>query len=367
MIYSINGTIKDKTLEALNRFFHDVSIEDISTEKNQAWFSLAFNKLGRIDNERARKLGRAIVRLLKYPSIQILSSRGYTKNQLDDFYNIPSIRCSQKTKLHEIFGIPKYAINFINECYKQTEIIGARAHFYINSSFIRSIYLLDETFGGNNTKELLKLYKENSSIKSLDDGRDIMIDLHKEYNYENILKLGEYLTRQVKFQQGITSPHTAITLLRDYVRMATCMGLPVEKYPKSLKKNHDIALMNYRTFEDKVKESYFKKVTDDDNYKNLLYKNKNYAVVIPETVQDVIKEGESLSHCVASYVDDIISRKCKIMFIREANNKKLSLLTVEIRNNSIRQAKGKNNRSANDEERQFIKEWTEKKKIENYI
>jgi hypothetical protein len=95
-----------------------------------------------------------------------------------------------------------------------------------------------------------------------------------------------------------------------------------------------------------------------------LHKDKTYAIIIPECVKDIIKEGDSLSHCVASYVDDVIKEKCRLVFLRYRETPEESLITIEVRNGVVRQVKGKGNRRPIVEEIEFVKAWAKKKELE---
>ena len=102
---------------------------------------------------------------------------------------------------------------------------------------------------------------------------------------------------------------------------------------------HDITTMNYRAQEDEKKNREFLKIIAKPEYEKLSFTGKEYSVIIPQSVKEVVSEGKSLSHCVASYVDDIIKEKCKILFMRETKNPTESLVTIEIRGDKIRQKK----------------------------
>ncbi len=180
-------------------------------------------------------------------------------------------------------------------------------------------------------------------------------------NVKDVIKLAKYLAREVKLEQGITSPYEAIRLLSDYIRMSKQIGHKYEKFPKSLKKVHDITAMNYKVVEDEMKNEAFKKIIAEETYNYLAYKKDNYHIIIPEDVRSVVLEGKNLSHCVASYVNDIIIRKCQIVFMRLKNFTDQSFITIEVRNKVVRQAKGSHNRPTIAEEDAFIEKWANAK------
>ena len=94
----------------------------------------------------------------------------------------------------------------------------------------------------------------------------------------------------------------------------------------------------------------------------------DFVILAPESPDDLVKEGNQLSHCVASYVKDVINGRCKIYFLRnKGEDIDKPLVTIEIRGMNIRQAKGKSNRPVTPEQKEFITKWArEKDLIEDY-
>lgn len=329
----------------------DKLIDDISTPQNKDIFRIALNRFGAEDNERVNKMNRALRRLLKHPAIQILGAYGIKYECLDEIFY--SVKDSDKTTPYEILNYPKYITELIR---KYSIVLSTRNKNRLD--------ILKNTFDSTNVKEYLKIFNEESEVvNGLACSQDLLT-LWEDYGYKDICKLATYLARDVKLQQGIINPTDAITYLVDYVRMMTVLEHSYEKYPKSLKKVHDISLMNYKMVENEVKEKAFKDVVKLNSYEGLTYHDKVYSVIVPESVKDVIKEGDSLSHCVASYVDDIIKQKCKILFLRYKETLKESLVTIEVRGNSVRQVKGKFDRKPTCEEVEFVKKWSKEKNLD---
>jgi hypothetical protein len=325
-------------------------IEDISTEKTKALYTVAYRRYGMVGNERVQKISRALIRLISTPQLQILSACGFSEDILYSVAN--TIKYSKETKPHLILGYPKYMTDLIRT-YNIVPDYGNKD----------KLLKLQKIFDGTTVKEYFKIFDEESTIRNALRSVDYTITLYEDYNYKDIKKLITYATRDVKLQQGIIDPEDALGYLKDYVKMMMALEHSYEKYPKSLKKVHDIAVMNYNTFESEAKDNAFKNVILQKSYQNLLYNDKTYAIIIPECVKSVILEGESLSHCVASYVDDIIKEKCKIVFLRYKESLDNSLITIEVRNNEIKQVKGKLNRKPTVDEIEFVKMWAEKKEL----
>lgn len=358
-VYSKSDGIQYKiNIEFLKLFFkgyndQDMLIDLISTPNNKKLFEYAISKFGYVGRY-SNKLSYGLSRFVKYKKIELFFKCGYnmyTIYNLMDRYNSKDIDFS-KNKPTEILGVPKYAIQYIKPHNFSPYTLGG----------IRELH---KNFGGNDCKIILSyLREETDSMISFLGSSNIaeFINLIKNCNYKP-KQLIRYLTRGIKLEQGILDPIDGLTLLKDYVSMSNRMGVEYNKYSKSLKKDHDICSMNYKVTEDSRKKEYFRNVISSNKYKELIYNNKEYSIIIPQEPIDMISEGKLLSHCVASYVDDVINGKCKILFMRKTDSLESSLLTIEIRENNIIQIKGFSNRSRTEEEDLFIKKWSKEKEL----
>lgn len=345
----------EDTLEEFSKNINDTCdfIKKVSTERSHNLFKFLLDQYGRTYNkEKYYRVHRVFTRLIKIPIYDVLYSCGFKPDFIDAVLQYDRSNTNE-TVPHKILGIPKYMIRYI------------KSFGSYDYRIISDLIKLDEMINGNNVKTILQIFDEESNVKNIGRIKDDLIRLYKDYGYKDLTKLSLYITRDVKLQQGIMSPQEAITILKDYVRMCKDMDVEWEKYPKSLKKDHDIALRNYNTKKDEIKQKKFAEVVEKEDYQRFVYKkDKEYTIVVPKEVKDIISEGESLSHCVASYVDDIIDGRCKIIFMRNKDSLDKSLLTIEIRNNeNIRQIRGQSNRLATAKEMDFIRKYAEKLKL----
>jgi len=112
---------------------------------------------------------------------------------------------------------------------------------------------------------------------------------------------------------------------------------------------HKIATRNYTRLIQKFVEEDFKKVID----LKLEYTYDRYKIIYPKTTQDIKDEAVQLNHCVASYIQNVIDGKTHILFLRNKDDTERSLVTLEIKNYKVVQARGKFNRDVTKEE-QFV-------------
>ena len=141
------------------------------------------------------------------------------------------------------------------------------------------------------------------------------------------------------------------------------MNVAFEKYPKSLKLRHDLAMKNYKVLLSAEQTKKFLQAVSEEAYKRLTFVQPDYSVIIPEKPEDVVYEGSYLSHCVGSYIDKIANEKVKILFLRKTGSEGKPLVTLDVRGNSLTQAAGCGNRRLSAEEAAFVKKWAAIKKL----
>jgi hypothetical protein len=171
-----------------------------------------------------------------------------------------------------------------------------------------------------------------------------------DYLYRDIYNQGLELT----FDEYGYSDNT-IEMLSDYASMNVDMKTAYDKYPRYLATMHDIAQKNYEIREDEILNEKFKKIVKNLKNKKLEYSNDDYVIVLPKSGKDLTKEGQSLSHCVASYYKRMALGETNVLFLRKKNSIDESLVTIELNNMyEIVQAKGKNNSSPKEPEKEFV-------------
>lgn len=85
--------------------------------------------------------------------------------------------------------------------------------------------------------------------------------------------------------------------------------------------------------------------------RDLTFKHGSLIVIVPETIKELIKEGDAQHNCVGTYGYDkkVIEGRCNIVFIRHKDNLDQSYITCEIRpNGTIAQFLFAHNRYCNE-------------------
>lgn len=175
-----------------------------------------------------------------------------------------------------------------------------------------------------------------------------------EYGY-NPKSLLLYIDTLMTFE-AITDMYDLIRELDDYARMMNTISPKFDKYPRNFLTTHQIACRNYNRLRKEFSEDLFKQRIN----KNYECTFGDYAFIYPNCTQDIKDEAVNQNNCVASYIDKVIDGDCHIMFLRKKNNPKDSLVTIEIRNNKIVQAKRKYNADITEEDKIIIDKWNKK-------
>lgn len=197
-----------------------------------------------------------------------------------------------------------------------------------------------------------------NSLNNIDDYLKIKF-LVVNYIY-NIKSLLTYLDNLMTYE-AIENFLDLIREFYDYVKMASKISAKYEKYPRYFLSTHRITCRNYDRLEQEFSELNFAKHIDT----NLEYKIGDYKFIYPKQTQDIKDEAVQQSNCVASYIQKVIDGQCHIMFLRKQNKdtpKKEeqynhSLITLEIRDYKVVQARGKFNRLVTEQEQELINQF----------
>jgi hypothetical protein len=209
--------------------------------------------------------------------------------------------------------------------------------------------------------------------------------LWNNYNYTNICRLYKKLGRLIKdhdydfiktidyLNEGMNnhgikykddSPYyncddnykVAIDLLLDYVKFQTDKNF--EKYPRNLKTEVDKAFYRKKLIESKA--LYEASKENFQKLKALEFEDENYCIIAPQSIEDIVKEGSVLNHCVANYARKVASGRSRILFMRKITNKNIPFITISLSGNKIEMARRKNNNLVYDSsvEKTFLNKYT---------
>lgn len=289
--------------------------------------------------------------LIKHPEIEILYN---TYKELDAIYDFEEKLFKDKTKPNEILDISKpICKKWFNDWHEKVEykkyfifeIVKELDHKFFSKPDV-VINILDNAFNTFGRIDHIDLKR--------------FIDIVTEYNYDP-QNLSIYLRDSISLYQAIDDPSYGLRLLYDYIMACKELDVKYEKYPKSLKLIHDVSTKNVTIKENEKLECQFVDKVNQKEYKDLEYFNKDFCVICPKNIEDLINEGNQLHHCVGSYTKRIIDGLSKILFYRKSNKKETPLVTLEVIGRTCSQHRGFFDRDCTEKELHNIKIWAKEK------
>lgn len=182
----------------------------------------------------------------------------------------------------------------------------------------------------------------------------------KFYQFYTFGKFMDYVCEEA-VNQGFKTLNSFMGELRDYLDMCVLMDIKPTLYSSYLKQTHDITSRNYEVKLTEEQAEMFENAYKD--FKSFVTEDKTYSIVRPKNADDVKHEGSALNHCVASYISKVLKRNCLIVFLRKTKATDKPLVTIEIENEAIVQARGASNRSITEDEYKAICEYAKKNKL----
>lgn len=179
---------------------------------------------------------------------------------------------------------------------------------------------------------------------------DFMLDDH-HYTVKGIVNYIDYLMTY----EAIENLGSILQELGDYVDIMSRLSPRFEKYPRHFLTTMRIASRNYQRLKIEFDENSFKQCFKPD----MEYKTGNYVFVYPKSTQDIKHEATQQSNCVASYIQRVLDGQCDILFLRHKDAPDESLVTIEVRNGKIVQAKQKYNAEITSEQSEAVAAWNQ--------
>ena len=183
-------------------------------------------------------------------------------------------------------------------------------------------------------------------------------------------KIWNYLKRQQELTND--TAEQLVKTWQDYLNMAAKAKMPIENEqiykPKDLKQKHAevIEILQQESFKEKavkVRERFKDVDTVCAELTKYEYDGNKYCIVAPTRVEDIIREGTILQHCVHTcdfYWDRICRRETYLLFLRRTASKDTPYYTLEVEpTGNIRQKRttGDNQNKDFDEAIGFLKKW----------
>lgn len=230
--------------------------------------------------------------------------------------------------------------------------------------------------GGINHMRWLQLEKKNNTaytddmIRYFADADLVPKNLEFISQKMSYQKIWNYLMRQQDLTED--KPSQIVTTWQDYLNMAKKAKMSVDSEqiykPKNLEAKHAeaIEILQQEGFK-KQAEEVRKRFKDVDKICAELtkyeYESDKYCIVAPKGVEDIIREGTILQHCVHTcdfYWDRICHRETYLLFLRKTASNDVPYYTLEVEPaGNIRQKRttGDNQNKDFEDAVGFLKKW----------
>lgn len=280
----------------------------------------------------------------KIPQIEMMVKSGLKRLALE----IDESNINKDMKPWEQLGIEKSQLNRLRE---------------INGGKVALMWFLYEKQKGSQIENRIIQWFEKESILP----KEILFVADKMSE----VQIHNYVIRQMR-ESGATSKEVLSTW-EDYLAMAERLSIDTNDSivfkVRKLRQRHDelvkrIGDKDSAVFAGKMAKKY----PDVDAIcrgikEKYEYHDKQYTILVPEQIEDIIREGAALQHCINKseiYFDRINSRESYIVFLRKADAIKTSWYTLEIEpDGTVRQKRTEFDRQKSDikEARAFIRKW----------
>lgn len=226
------------------------------------------------------------------------------------------------------------------------------------------------------TPKILRFYQLDKKHDSKSDIKKVRV-FNNAYGWDyavasvvlrltSINKAMRYMSKQFKEFNDNCYSHkdSVINTWRDYIEACKKLCRDINNkdilFPKDLHKAHQNTIKLVKVEGDKRLDRKIEKRLEKlkDMYS---FKDKDFLIRPAESSQDLIKEGDTLKHCVAkNYSIPYANGKTDILFLRRINSPNDPLVTIEVKEGQIVQSYGKNNKNPKEDEQKFIDKFKNK-------
>ena len=217
-------------------------------------------------------------------------------------------------------------------------------------------------------------FNENSSLKFVFNGKDKdgKPILNAKRTLSEIISLANDTGETAAFYDDPFNE--LIRLYNDTLRMGEILinekiieSMPVSVSVTKIQDVHDLLTKIFNQHKMQIDKAKFKKAKD--SYKTFLFKDENFVLRLPETNDDLVREGATLNHCVASYTNAFMENRSAILFIRRNDAPDEPYYTMEVcpKTNHIVQVRGKHNAPPTKEIDAFVKKIKEYYQTNNML
>lgn len=226
-----------------------------------------------------------------------------------------------------------------------------------NSSFY-GVFKLDKTyleFMQENDINLINLESLRlCKVKNMDVVEfvdDVRLYNYEEYNldYERLYNI----FNKNKYSNNVLAEYF------DYLEMATDLGYDLKDkkilYPDNIIEEHNKLITKIETISNPLIDSNINTISN--NLKFNLYEDDKYIIFPASSVEEIVEEATNQQNCLVMYCEPYSSGESEIYFLRDKSKIDESLVTIEVKNRKVVQARCKYNEIPNKELKRIINEF----------
>lgn len=280
-----------------------------------------------------------------------------------DLIILASISCEKSVPIHKMLKVTKEEYNAIIEKDCLEEFIWVKETLPTDKKyFANTMEIIDYLDNCKNWEEDLEFYSINH--------HDLYKNLLQNYlglswrgwkNFSEYYSFGKFCNYVITetINQGFTNIDNFCSTLRDYIQMCVDIGFTPHFYTTSLALTHNVASRNHKIVVTEEQEQLFKSRYEEFES----FEFEEYVIIAPSKSEDIKNEGSTLNHCVASYIKDVLDGKTCIYFLRLKKKYTESLVTVEVKNEAVVQARGIHNRDLSIKEEEALRAFCADRKL----
>ena len=133
------------------------------------------------------------------------------------------------------------------------------------------------------------------------------------------------------------------------------------KYPKNFRTEFHKVQIEYTARKASIDKQRFFRLHIE--HENLKYENDDFLITIPKEPSDIEEEANILGHCVRTYIKPMTEGRTLILFLRKKDEPEIPYVTLEVKNNVLKQAYGTHDSKPHRKALDFLNEWIIEKGI----
>lgn len=175
----------------------------------------------------------------------------------------------------------------------------------------------------------LMAYKRNISISDANEEMKIKKDLKSFISNKSLNVDKEKLTKY------LLSNKINLSLYGDYIDALNYLKLSLKDtkniFPINFMRMHDLRINQYYSEKEKANQKFYDAFANVAKKYAFLNLDKNYKIKVASNINELIKEGKYLHHCVGKmgYDKKMVDEKSLILFVRKINKPDIPFVTME--------------------------------------